>query len=131
MEEEKTAEGEIHGLGEEEILTRLGKRDYLCLTRGRCGLGHDVTCEWVGVYCVDTAARSHHRGQRYGDISRSRPDIYAAPALAKAEPSKRSGEWTTIDIVSQSQFAHLVTLFLGRACDEGHSERVVEVVSSH
>lgn len=85
VHQEKSAKGEVHGLGKREVFTCLGDRNDLSLPSGSRARSDKISSSRVAVDRVNPAVASYERGEGCGYVSRSGADIDAPPIRTDAD----------------------------------------------
>ena len=99
MQQQEPAEGEVHLLGQRQVLAGLGQRNHLRV--GGRGPGHLVAGGGVAVDGVDPAVTADHLGQGHRHVAAAGADVDTAPAGSSPEPFERRGQRATVDVVTQ------------------------------
>jgi hypothetical protein len=115
MHQEKSAEGEIDGLWESEVLSGLGDSEYLCLPGCSGSRGDGVSGEWIAVDGVDATGTADEARERDGDVAGTGTDVDTRPSRAESEAVECRSQWPAIDIVSKTKFGHVVRVHWRRS----------------
>ena len=127
MQEQEAAEGEVHGLGERQLLGGLGEGEHLAEARGP--RGHLVARSRVEVHGVDAAGLAHDLREGHGHPALASTNVNAGPTRAELEALEGREQWAVVDVVAQRSAQGLVvggrhrTIFA-----EAASLRLVDVV---
>jgi hypothetical protein len=106
VQQQEAAEGEVHRLGQSQVLCRLGDGDDLGGGRRRRCTGGDVARRRVAVDRVDPPVAPHHLGEGDTHVPTAGAHVGTAPSLGQAEAVEGGGQRPPIDVVAQSQLPH-------------------------
>ncbi len=99
VQQQEATEGQVHLLGQDQVLPGLGQGDDLGV--GRRGACHLVAGAGVAVDGVDPSLASDHLGQGHRDVPASGANVEAAPARAQPQPRQGGGQGAAVDVVAQ------------------------------
>ena len=104
VHEEEPAEGQVHGLGQQQVLAGLGDGDHLGV--GRRGGGGRVARSGIAVDRVHPAVATHDLGQGHAHVPAAGAHVHATPSLAEPQPVQGRGQGSPVDVVAEAQLDH-------------------------